>query len=140
LLLDSAFRVQRANPAFFDTFHGQSSAVVGRYIYDIGDKEWGVPELRRLLEEVLPEQKDFRGLRIRLPTGAAGPQEFELEAHRIESGRRRQGVILLMFRKVGDHESASADGGGGTTAQRERAPDGISASGGGDAGPLDGAV
>jgi len=140
LLLDSAFKVQRANPAFFDTFHGQSPAVVGRYIYDIGDKEWDVPELRRLLEEVLPEQKDFRGLRIHLPTGAAGSQEFELEAHRIESGRRRQGVILLIFCKVGDHESAPTDGGGRTTAQRERAADGIPASGGGDAGPLDGAV
>jgi two-component system CheB/CheR fusion protein len=101
LLLDGAFKVRRANPAFLETFHASADGLVNRDIYDICDKQWNVPDLRRLLEEVLPRQRDFRGLSIQLRGGPAGTGRFELDAHRIESGRNREGVILLVIRKVG---------------------------------------
>lgn len=115
LLLDGAFKVRRANPAFLERFHTSPQALVGQYIYDVGHKQWDIPDLRRLLEEVLPHQKDFRGLLVSLAGGPTGAQRFELDAHRIESGRRRQGVILLVIRKAGGHEPA-ADGGGAASA------------------------
>ena len=100
LLLDGAFKVQRANRAFLDLFQLRADETAGRFIYDLGDKEWDLPELRRLLEEVLPERKDFEGFEVDHVFPRVGHKRLLLDARRIESGRRRQGVILLVMREA----------------------------------------
>ena len=72
LLLDSDFRVRRANRAFAETFRIDAEEVAGRFIYEIGDKDWDLPELRRLLEEVLPQRKNFEGFEVNHVSARAG--------------------------------------------------------------------
>ena len=99
LLLDSAFKVERANHAFLEMFQLRAEETNGRFVYDLGDKEWDLPPLRRLLEEVLPERKDFEGFEVDHVFPRVGHKRFLLDARRIESGRRQQGVILLIMRQ-----------------------------------------
>ncbi|RUW81565.1 PAS domain-containing protein [Mesorhizobium sp. M2A.F.Ca.ET.067.02.1.1] len=54
LVLDGALCIQSANRAFFRTFKVQRDDTIGKQIYDLGDGQWDIPELRRLLSEVIP--------------------------------------------------------------------------------------
>jgi two-component system CheB/CheR fusion protein len=110
LLLDSDFRVRRANHAFAATFRIEPEEVEGRFIYEVGDKDWDLPELRRLLEDVLPQRKNFEGFEVNHAFARVGQKRLLVDARRIESGRRREGVIVLVIRerererKVANHE------------------------------------
>ena len=104
LLLDGDFRVRRANRAFSETFRIEAADAGGRFIYELGDKDWDLPELRRLLEEVLPQRKNFEGFAVDHVFGRVGRKRLLVDARRIESGRRREGVILLVIREAANHE------------------------------------
>jgi two-component system CheB/CheR fusion protein len=103
LLLDSDLKVQRANRAFLAAFQVRQADTEGRLVYDLGDGQWNSPELRRLLEEVLPDNKNFEGFAVEHDFPDIGRKKMLLDARRIEAGRRKQGVILLILRDVTDH-------------------------------------
>jgi two-component sensor histidine kinase/PAS domain-containing protein len=85
LILHEDLRVQSANRAFYDAFKVEPAKTVGQMVYDLGNGQWDIPELRRLLSEVLPSNEFF--------------EDFEVEHHFPTIGRR---VMLLNARRV-DH-------------------------------------
>ena len=85
LVLHDDLRVQSANRAFYDAFKVEPAATEGQMVYDLGNGQWDIPELRRLLSEVLPDNEFF--------------EDFEVEHHFPTIGRR---VMLLNARRV-DH-------------------------------------
>ena len=54
LVLTPDFRVQSANAAFYQLFHVSPSETEGQHLYALGNGQWNLPELRTLLEEILP--------------------------------------------------------------------------------------
>src|SRR5690554_2587482 len=53
LVLDKSLCIQNANRAFFDTFKVDRDDTIGRPLYQLGDGHWDIPELRRMLEDVI---------------------------------------------------------------------------------------
>src|SRR5437588_12658472 len=51
LILDTTLRVQSANRAFYQTFHVTAEETENRLIYELGNGQWDIPDLRTLLEE-----------------------------------------------------------------------------------------
>ncbi len=101
LLLDSELRVTRANPAFCKEFALRAEDAEGRFVYELGDSQWNIPALRRLLEEVLPERKNFEAFPVEHDFAGLGRRKLLLDGRRIESGRSGVGVILLVIRTEG---------------------------------------
>lgn len=71
LVLDESLCVQSANRSFFETFKVDRYETIGQPIYELGNGQWNIPELRRLLVEVIPKasavidyevEHDFPGL------------------------------------------------------------------------------
>jgi two-component sensor histidine kinase/PAS domain-containing protein len=85
LILHEDLRVQSANRAFYDAFEVQPAETEGRTVYELGRGQWDIPDLRRLLSEVLPDNEFF--------------EDFEVEHHFPHIGHR---VMLLNARRV-DH-------------------------------------
>jgi signal transduction histidine kinase/CheY-like chemotaxis protein len=83
LILDSSLRVHSANRAFYQTFHVSSEETENRLIYELGNGQWDIPDLRTLLEDIVPKSSFFN--------------DFELEHHFPVIGRR---VMLLNARKL----------------------------------------
>ena len=59
LLLSAELKVIRANRAFCDVFRAPQKETEGKYVYELQDRQWDIPGLRQLLENVLPEQENF---------------------------------------------------------------------------------
>ena len=83
VVLDAALRVVAANTAFYSTFRLPPGEAEGRPLFELGERQWEIADLRDRLERVLP-----CGERL---------EDFEVEREFREIGRR---VMLLYARPV----------------------------------------
>jgi two-component system CheB/CheR fusion protein len=100
LLLDGDLKVRRANQAFLEKFQMVSPETEGKFIYDLGEREWDIPALRHLLEEILPDKKNFDGFVVERYFGRVGHKKMLVDGRRIEASLRANSVILLIIRDV----------------------------------------
>ena len=102
LLLDADRRVRRANRAFCEMFNMSPEETDGRLVFDLGHGQWNIPALRQLLQDVLPQRRNFEGFVLEQDFPAIGHKKLLLDGERIESGQTGVGVILLVIRDASD--------------------------------------
>src|SRR5262245_38974499 len=59
LVLNADLRVVSASRSFYRTFDVTPLETEGNLVYELGDGQWNIPELRRLLEDILPSHSEF---------------------------------------------------------------------------------
>src|ERR1051325_3848123 len=64
LVLDDKLRVQTANKSFCKSFKISARETMGRRVYELGNGQWNIPTLRKLLEEVLPRKNFFKDFEV----------------------------------------------------------------------------
>lgn len=64
LVLDHELRVLTANASFCKCFKVSHHQTLNRRIYELGDGQWDIPELRTLLEKVLPRKSVFKDFEV----------------------------------------------------------------------------
>jgi two-component system CheB/CheR fusion protein len=102
IILDGNLRVVTASKAFYRTFQVGDRETQGRMVYELGDGQWDNPELRRLLEEIVPENTEFEGFEIVHDFPQIGRKRAVLDARRIEQEGERPHLILLTVREMND--------------------------------------
>jgi len=100
LVLDSSLRVQSANRAFYRMFGSTPAETEGRLLYHLRQGQWDIPELRRLLEEVLPASAAFEGFRVNHDFEGIGSRVLLLNARRILREDRETRLILLAIEDI----------------------------------------
>jgi len=109
VVLDSTLRVKTVNPAFCRTFRVSRWEAEQRFIYDLGDGQWNIPTLRRLLEEVLPENHSFEGFEVEHEFPEVGRKRMLLNARRIETQVQGESLMLLAIEDVTEGGRRDAD-------------------------------
>jgi two-component system CheB/CheR fusion protein len=102
LILDGHLRVQRANHAFYKTFQVAKEQTEGRLIYDLGNRQWDILQLRQLLEEILPQKKFFQDYLVEYDFPSIGHRKMLLNARKIRNEREKSKMILLAMEDVTD--------------------------------------
>ena len=64
LVLDNELRVVTANRSFYNTFCVRAHETLGRPIHDLGNGQWNIPELRSVLETIVPERAVLEGYEV----------------------------------------------------------------------------
>ncbi|SOD92904.1 chemotaxis protein CheB [Spirosoma fluviale] len=100
LVLDQRLRVKTANNAFYKTFQVNETETEGVLIYDIGNREWNIPELRTLLERILPEKSTFRAFELTHTFAAIGRRVMLLNAREIIHKNSKEKLILLSIEDI----------------------------------------
>ncbi|MCX7044073.1 MAG: PAS domain S-box protein, partial [Candidatus Sumerlaeota bacterium] len=54
--LDQNLRVVSVSRSFYEFFKVKPEETVGQLIYDLGNRQWDIPKLRELLEDILPKK------------------------------------------------------------------------------------
>ncbi|MFA5933467.1 MAG: PAS domain-containing protein [Microgenomates group bacterium] len=85
LILDSDLKVLEATPFFYKTFKVTIEETVNKFLYDLGNKQWDIPRLRKLLEEILPEQKLVNDYEVEHNFPEIGQKTMLLNARQIDS-------------------------------------------------------
>jgi len=96
LVLDMDYRVVSANDGFYRTFPLAPEAVEGNYLFDLGGGQWDHPELRLLLDEVLPQGRVFQGFDLTVDIGGSGPIALRLNGRRLELEEGTAKILLAM--------------------------------------------
>lgn len=97
LMLDEELLVVSAGRAFYETFHVTREETEGRTIYELGNRQWDIPQLRDLLTEILEKDSVFRGYRVEHDFPGIGRRVMLLNARRIydETGAARKILLAL---------------------------------------------
>ncbi|WP_462251125.1 PAS domain-containing protein, partial [Ferruginibacter sp.] len=106
LVLDKHLRVKTANKAFYKTFKVNEQETEGVLIYDLGNRQWNIPELRTLLEEVLPQKKQITDYEVTHNFSSIGIRTILLCALEITREKKEEKLILLSIEDVTEKASA----------------------------------
>jgi two-component system CheB/CheR fusion protein len=105
VVLGPDLRLIRANSSFYRTFHASPEEVEHRFIYDLEGGHWGVPRLRLLLEEVLPQNRTMEDFEMEYESVSTGRRILVLNAHRFH----REDRILLAIEDVTESRRAEEE-------------------------------
>lgn len=82
LVLDKGLRVKTANRSFLRMFQVSEEETVGNLVYDLGNGQWNIQVLRKLLNEILPKNNAFDNYEIDHIFPAIGHKIMLLNARR----------------------------------------------------------
>jgi PAS domain S-box-containing protein len=96
LILDATLRVQSANRAFYQTFHVSPGETEGRLIYELGNGQWDIPDLRTLLEDIVPKSSVFDDFELDHTFPVIGRRVMLLNARKLQAGQHGELLVLAM--------------------------------------------
>jgi two-component system CheB/CheR fusion protein len=105
IILDADLRVKRANGIFYETFRVSPKDTEGHLLYDLGDGQWNIPRLRKLLEEILPSNSVFNDFAVEHEFPGIGHKRMLLNARRVLSNDHQVKAILLVIEDTTEHGS-----------------------------------
>jgi two-component system CheB/CheR fusion protein len=97
IVLDDDLRVIFANLAFYRSFKTSARQAVGERIYELGSGQWDLPELRELLETIIPNNQPIEDFEIEGEFPKIGHRIFALNGRRVEQVADLPRLILLAF-------------------------------------------
>ena len=106
MVLDADLRVISANRSFYRTFKVAPAETVGQFIYDLGNRQWDIPRLRELLEDILPKNTAFDDFEVEHEFTTIGRKTMLLNARRIYQEVNKTQMILLAIEDITERKQA----------------------------------
>lgn len=102
IILYDDLKVALANRSFYDTFQVNPKETDGQLIYDLGNRQWNIPRLRQLLEEILPNTTSFDNFEVEHDFPGLGKRIMLLNACRIYMEANRTKLIIITIKDITD--------------------------------------
>ena len=106
LVLDKSLKVITANNAFYKTFLVNKMETEGRLIYETGNNEWDIPDLRSMLEKALPEKTNIKDFEVRRSFSTIGERIMLLNAQEIIKESNAERLILVSIEDITEAQLA----------------------------------
>ena len=100
VVLGEDFHVVTANRSFFETFHVFQEETERQSLFDLGNRQWNIPQLRTVLEAVLAEGHVFEDFEVEHDFERIGQRTMRLNARRMPSATDQPALILLAIDDV----------------------------------------
>lgn len=107
VILNGDLRVITCNRSFYRTFKVSKAQTEKKLIYALGNKQWNIPELKRLLEEILPQRSTLENYLVEHNFEDIGPRKILLNARQIMQEDEGMQMILLAMEDITDKEKGS---------------------------------
>jgi two-component system CheB/CheR fusion protein len=100
IVLDGDLRIISANDAFYNTFQVVKEKTEKQLIYDIGNRQWDIPKLKELLEDILPKNSYFNDYEVDHSFPTIGHKAMLLNARRVVAVSGQKPLILLAIEDI----------------------------------------
>jgi two-component system CheB/CheR fusion protein len=100
LVLRADLRIESANDAFYKTFESKPKETENVLIYELDAGAWNVPELRKLLEDVIPQKRVFDDFEMTFDFTHIGRRTMLLNARRLDNASGTPERILLGMQDI----------------------------------------
>jgi signal transduction histidine kinase len=114
LILDTDTRIRSANRAFYQTFQTSPGETRNRLLYDLGNGQWNIPELRTVLVDFVLGSLEFNDFELEHTFPVIGRRVMLVNARKLQAGHQWEGLVLAMKdmtqlrRAEGDLKAATA--------------------------------
>jgi two-component system, chemotaxis family, CheB/CheR fusion protein len=95
IVLDADLRVISANTTFYKNFQVTKEDTVKQFIYDVGNRQWDIPRLRGLLEDILIKNTFMNDYEVEHSFPTIGLKKMLLNARRVVTVSGQKPLILL---------------------------------------------
>lgn len=109
LVLSAGLRVESANEAFLKVFGVDRRETVGQLVYDLGNGQWNIPELRQLLEDILPNHSAFEDYGVTHDFSHIGRKTMLLNARRLHGEDDESRLIVLVIDDITERTRIAKD-------------------------------
>ncbi len=100
IVMNGKLEVVSANRSFYSAFRVTPQDTVGRYFYEIGERQWNIPSLRTLLDDILKHDTTFEKVEVDHDFPTIGRKKMILNARRILNRSGETQLILLAIEDV----------------------------------------
>lgn len=100
IVLGGDFKIISANRSFYDIFKVTPVETIGQLIYDLGNRQWDIPSLRELLEDILPKSTSFDNFEVEHDFLGLGKRTMLLNARQIPRPAGKPNIILLAIEDI----------------------------------------
>ena len=100
IVLNQDLRVVSVSRSFYEFFKVKPEETVGQLIYDLGNKQWDIPKLRELLEDILPKKATFDNYEVEHDFADIGKRIMLLNARQIQRASGKERIILLAIEDI----------------------------------------
>jgi PAS domain S-box-containing protein len=100
VVLDSDLKILTVNHSFYETFKVTPEETIGNFIYDLGNRQWDIPKLRVLFEEILPHHTSFNDYEVEHVFQGIGRKTILLNAREIFRKNIGSHIILLAMEDI----------------------------------------
>jgi diguanylate cyclase (GGDEF)-like protein/PAS domain S-box-containing protein len=109
VVLNSDLKILTANHSFYETFKVTPEATIGNFIYDLGNRQWDIPKLRVLVEEILPHDTVINGYEVQHDFLGIGRKTILLNARQIFRENVGSRIILLAMEDITERKQLEAE-------------------------------
>ena len=106
VVLNSDLKILTANHSFYETFKVTPEETIGNFIYDLGNRQWDIPKLRVLVEEILPHDTVINGYEVEHDFQGIGRKTILLNARQIFRENIGSHIILLAMEDITERKLA----------------------------------
>ena len=106
LILDKNLRIKNANSCFYKTFHVTEEETEGKLLYEVGNKQWNIPKLKELLEEIIPRNSMVSDFEVVHTFPFIGEKVMVLNARRLVRKLHKEHLILVAIEDITEHRQA----------------------------------
>jgi two-component system CheB/CheR fusion protein len=106
LVLDSQLCVLSANAAFYQKFRVKREETENRPLFELGNGQWNIPELREMLEKVLPDKKTIEAFQVEHDFPEIGQKIMLLNARQLFEERIGTQKVLLAIEDITERNPA----------------------------------
>ncbi len=100
IVLDQDLRVVSVSRSFYELFKVKTEETVGQLIYDLGNRQWDIPKLRDLLEDILPKKAAFDNYVVEHNFSTIGKRIMLLNARQVQRVLGKERIILLAIEDI----------------------------------------
>ena len=100
IILNSKLRILTANRAFYRMFETSEEDTEGKYLFELGNKQWNIPGLKKMLFKILPEKISIDSFEVRHHFPRLGERVMLLNARQILRTKDEEQSILLAIEDI----------------------------------------
>jgi len=100
IILDESLKVALVSHSFCQAFKVKPEETEGRFVYDLGNRQWDIPKLRELLEDILPKTTSFDNFEVEHDFPDIGKRIMLINARRIYLETNRTKLILIAIEDI----------------------------------------
>lgn len=105
VVLDRDYFILDVNNHFLNTFKVTINETKGRTLYDLGNGQWDIPELKKMMTEILPTNNPVLDYEVEHEFPHIGKKTMLLNAHRVEFEGQFKDRILLAIEDITERKA-----------------------------------